>query len=234
MFESNILAEFIVNLCVHSGPNSRHLIERLVLNFPHLWTDIYEYFLERISFFKDKSEVRKSAHCLATLQQLVFFVPENIALMDKCVGFCFFSVIIVLFLFMQIQMKILPDLIMQIAIKNADSDEGFSLPVFLTRILVNQTPETQLWFSEYLKSAWVSILFVVPLHLLYSFCTFRPQIHPSAQTLTRSFSRSFLLFWPTLIPSFLMKSLPQRWSICKPSLLFVVILISCITPIKHI
>ncbi|KAM7540745.1 hypothetical protein Aperf_G00000044286 [Anoplocephala perfoliata] len=53
-------------------------------------------------------------------------------------------------------MKILPDLVMQIAIKNSNSDEGFSLPVFFTRILINQTPDIESWFAEYLNFAWGS------------------------------------------------------------------------------
>ncbi|VDL16946.1 unnamed protein product [Hymenolepis diminuta] len=139
VFEVNILAKFIVNLCIHCGPNSRHLIERLVLNFPHLWTDIYEYFLNRISCFKRKAETRKCVLCVAALQHLVSFVPETTDVMGKC-----------------IQLKILPDLVMQTAIKNPNSSENFSILKFFTHLLINQTPDVQSWFADYLKSAWSS------------------------------------------------------------------------------
>nr|CDS31860.1 integrator complex subunit 2 [Hymenolepis microstoma] len=139
VFEANILPKLVVNLCIHCGPKSRHLIERLVMNFPHLWPDIYEHFLNQISYFKSKAETRKSALCLATLQYLVSFVPETSNVMDEC-----------------IRLKILPDLVMRLAITNSNKDENFSILQFFTQILINQTPDVQSWFAGYLKSAWNS------------------------------------------------------------------------------
>ncbi|VDN96314.1 unnamed protein product [Rodentolepis nana] len=139
VFEANMLPTLVVNLCIHCGPKSRYLIERLVLNFPHLWSDIYEHFLNQISYFKGKAETRKSALCLATLEYLVSFVPETTDVMDEC-----------------IRLKILPDLVMKMAIMNSKKDRNFSLLQFFTQLLINQSPDVQSWFSGYLKSAWSS------------------------------------------------------------------------------
>ncbi|KAH9287331.1 Integrator complex subunit 2 [Echinococcus granulosus] len=137
LHNTDILPDVIAGLSIHCALNSRLLIERLVLNFPEKWYDIYECLLGRISILKGNSDHKGSARCLAVLHHLSTFVPDMNGLLNKC-----------------IQLRQLPSLVIQLAIKQSNTGENFSLINFFKRVLLDQGRKTQSWFGEYLKSAW--------------------------------------------------------------------------------
>ncbi|KAL5960543.1 Integrator complex subunit 2 [Taenia solium] len=135
--DTDILPDAIVGLSTHCALSSRLLIERLVLNFPQMWCDVYERLLGCISAAKDGLDQKQSARCLAMLHHLLTFVPDTNGLLNKC-----------------IQLRQLPGLVMQLAIKLSDDDGSFSLLNFFRRVLLDHGCKTQSWLGEYLKSTW--------------------------------------------------------------------------------
>lgn len=95
---TDIFPDVIVGLSVHCALSSRLLVERLVLNFPEKWCDVYERLLERISAIKDSFDQKQSTRCLAMLHHLLTFVPDTNGLLNKCVSttpdlYCLFFVV---------------------------------------------------------------------------------------------------------------------------------------------
>lgn len=84
--DTDILPDAIVGLSTHCALNSRLLIERLVLNFPQKWCDVYERLLGCISATRDGLDQKQSARCLAMLHHLLTFVPDTNGLLSKCVS----------------------------------------------------------------------------------------------------------------------------------------------------
>ncbi|KAL5111965.1 Integrator complex subunit 2 [Taenia crassiceps] len=134
---ADILSDAIAGLSVHCALGARLLVERLVLNFPEKWCDVYERLLERIFTTKDSPDQKYGARCLAMLHHLLTFVPDTTGILNKC-----------------IQLRQLPGLVMQLAIKHSNNDENFCLLNFFKRVLLDHGCKTQSWLGEYLKSTW--------------------------------------------------------------------------------
>ena len=79
-----MLPDVIIGLSIHCALNSRHLIERLILNFPEKWPAVYESVLEHISITKTNPE--HNTRCLAALHHLSTFVPDTNSLLNKFVS----------------------------------------------------------------------------------------------------------------------------------------------------
>ncbi|VDM34885.1 unnamed protein product [Hydatigera taeniaeformis] len=137
LYNTDILPDVIAGLSIHCALGSRLLIERLVLNFPEKWCTVYECLLERISTAKYNSDQKGASRCLAMLHHLPTFVPDINGLMNKC-----------------IQLRQLPNLVMQLAIMRTNSDKDFSLLNLFKRVLLDSGRKTQSWFAEYLRFTW--------------------------------------------------------------------------------
>lgn len=172
-----ILPDLVANLATHSSSMSRPLIERLILNFPHKWPEIWDKLLNAGSNAKpppannSTSQNAVTSRSLSVLYYTIEFTADHNAILNRCVsvsdafGFLdFFRLYLTLF-WPQIQLRRLPDLVMHLAMKLDCTSKNFSLQALFKRIFFDEGQETRSWFANYLKFAWVCS------QALFCFCT---------------------------------------------------------------